>query len=248
MSSQNEPLGTGVLIVSPTYNERDNLENFLTRIFEFAPGAHVLIVDDNSPDGTGQLADDFAAKDPRVKVMHRAGKLGLGSAYREAFRQGLLDPQYRFFFQMDADLSHDAKYLPTFIETLENGADEVIGSRNIPGGGVEGWGPERHFISKGGSLYSRMILWLSIKDLTSGYKAYRREALEKMDISTLVSEGYSYQIETTYRLVQRGCKIVEVPIIFVDRRAGASKMSQKIFMEASFVVWKLRWKALRGTL
>jgi dolichol-phosphate mannosyltransferase len=248
MTTQNEPLGTGSLIVSPTYNERENLEIFLSRIFEFAPGAHVLIVDDNSPDGTGQLADDFAAKDPRVKVMHRAGKLGLGSAYREAFGQGLLDPQYAYFFQMDADLSHDAKYLPTFVEALDHGADEVIGSRNIPGGAVEGWGAGRHFMSKGGSLYSRIILGLATRDLTSGYKAYRREALVKMDISTLLSEGYSYQIETSYRLAQRGCKIVEVPITFVDRRAGASKMSQKIFVEASLVVWKLRWKAMRGVL
>jgi dolichol-phosphate mannosyltransferase len=165
------------LVVTPTYNERDNLQRFIDAVRVALPSADVLIVDDNSPDGTGALADAIAATDPHVRVMHRAGKLGLGTAYIEAFTQGMADG-YDRFFEMDADLSHDARYLPDFVRALDEGHDVVIGSRNVPGGGVEGWGPGRYFISKGGSLYSRVILGLPIRDLTSGYKAYTRRALE----------------------------------------------------------------------
>jgi dolichol-phosphate mannosyltransferase len=242
------PEGDRSLIVTPTYNERENLEPFLEGVFRWAPKAHVLIVDDNSPDGTGDLADRIAARDPRVKVMHRPGKLGLGSAYREAFARGLADPQYDHFFEMDADLSHDPQYLPQFALALEAGADVVIGSRNIPGGGVEGWGVGRHVLSKGGSLYSRTILGLAVRDLTSGYKAFRRRALEAIDLPNVRSEGYSFQIEMTFRLLQKQFKVTEVPIVFVDRRQGASKMSRRIFAEAIGVVWKLRFDALRGRL
>lgn len=240
--------GDRSLIVTPTYNERDNLEPFLEGVFRWAPKAHVLVVDDNSPDGTGDLADRIAARDPRVRVMHRPGKLGLGSAYREAFARGLADPQYEFFYEMDTDLSHDPQYLPQFERALEAGADLVIGSRNIPGGGVEGWGLGRHVLSKGGSLYSRTILGLGVRDLTSGYKAFRRRALESIDLPNVRSEGYSFQIEMTFRLLNKGFKVAEVPIVFVDRRQGASKMSRKIFAEAVGVVWKLRFDALRGKL
>ena len=238
--------GANALIVTPTYNERDNLEPFLAGVFRWAPEANVLIVDDASPDGTGALADEIAAREPRVKVMHRPGKLGLGSAYREAFAIGLSDRRYEFFYEMDTDLSHDPQYLPQFGRALDGGADVVIGSRNIPGGGVEGWGLGRHFMSKGGSLYSRTILGLGIRDLTSGYKAFRRRALEAIDLSSVRSEGYSFQIETTYRCVRKGFTVAEVPIIFVDRRQGASKMSRKIFAEAVGMVWKLRFDAARG--
>lgn len=234
-----------ILIVTPTYDERENLEPFLAGAFEALPDAHVLVVDDNSPDGTGDLADAIAAEDSRVQVMHRPGKLGLGSAYLDAFRWGL-EREYEIILEMDTDLSHDPRYLPDFIAAIDNGAGVVIGSRNVPGGGVEGWGLGRHVLSKGGSLYSRTILGLSVRDLTSGYKAFRADVLRAIDLEGVHSEGYSFQIELTYRALRQGFRIQEVPIIFVDRRAGESKMSRKIFAEAILMVWKLRFDALAG--
>jgi dolichol-phosphate mannosyltransferase len=235
------------LIVTPTYNEKDNLPRFIDAVRGAAPDAHILVVDDGSPDGTGDIADAIAKKDPNVRVMHRAGKQGLGTAYVQAFTKGLGEG-YEQFFEMDADLSHDVKYLPDFFRALDDGADVVIGSRNIPGGGVEGWGVGRHVLSKGGSLYSRTILGLGVRDLTSGYKAFRRRALESIDLGNVRSEGYSFQIEMTYRLLRKGFRVAEVPIVFVDRRQGASKMSRKNFAEAIGVVWKLRAEALTGKL
>jgi dolichol-phosphate mannosyltransferase len=237
----------GTLVVTPTYNERDNLPRFVEAVRGALPDADVLVVDDNSPDGTGDLADALAAKDTHVRVRHRAGKLGLGTAYIEAFTQGLSDG-YERFFEMDADLSHDVRYLPAFVRALDDGADLVIGSRNIPGGGVEGWGAGRHFISKGGSLYSRAILGLPVRDLTSGYKAFSRRALQAIDLGAVQSNGYSFQIEMTYRVIRRGMRVTEVPIVFVDRTLGRSKMSRKIFIEAIGMVWKLRLDAVRGRL
>lgn len=236
-----------VLVITPTYNERENLHAFLDALFAVAPQVDVLIVDDNSPDGTGALADEVAARDPRVHVRHRAGKLGLGTAYLEGF-QWALAQGYDVVFEMDTDLSHDPRYVPEFIRAIEAGADVVIGSRNIPGGGVEGWGPGRHFVSKGGSVYARTILGLDVRDLTSGYKAFTRDALQRIDLGGVKSNGYSFQIELTYRAVLRGMRVAEVPILFVDRRAGASKMSRKIFAEAVVMVWKLRLDALRGRM
>jgi dolichol-phosphate mannosyltransferase len=235
------------LIVTPTYNESENLPRFLAEVRAAAPAAYILVVDDNSPDGTGKLADEFAAKDDHIRVMHRAGKLGLGTAYVQAFQKGLAEGFDRFF-EMDADLSHDPKYIADFMRALDSGADVVIGSRNIPGGGVEGWGPGRHFISKGGSIYSRTILGLGVRDLTSGYKAFSRRALEAIDLSAVHSNGYSFQIETTYRAILKGMRVKEVPIIFCDRTLGKSKMSRKIFLEAIGVVWALRLDAMRGKL
>jgi dolichol-phosphate mannosyltransferase len=235
------------LIVTPTYNEKDNLPRFVDAVRSAWPEADLMVVDDNSPDGTGAIADGMAAKDDHVRVMHRAGKLGLGTAYIQAFQKGLAEG-YDWFFEMDADLSHDVKYLPAFRDALEGGADIVIGSRNIPGGGVEGWGLGRHFISKGGSLYSRTILGLGVKDLTSGYKAFSRRALEAIDIDSVHSNGYSFQIEMTYRALRKGMRVREVPIVFVDRMAGRSKMSRRIFVEAIGVVWRLRADALTGKL
>ena len=235
------------LIVTPTYNERENLPRFVEAVRAALPEAHLLVVDDASPDKTGELADEMAARDGHIHVMHRAGKLGLGTAYVQGFRKGLSEG-YEWFFEMDADLSHDPASLKDFVRALELGADVVIGSRNVPGGRVDGWGPGRHFISKGGSLYSRTVLGLGIRDLTSGYKAFTRRALEAIVLDSVRSNGYSFQIELTYRALRKGLRIVEVPIVFVDRRAGQSKMSRKIFAEAIGMVWKLRFDALRGKI
>ncbi len=233
------------LIVSPTYNERANIERFVSEARAAAPHADILIVDDASPDGTGDLADRIAENDPQVRVMHRSGKLGLGTAYVKAFRWGL-ERDYQQFFEMDADLSHHPRYLDAFFRALADGADVVVGSRNIPGGAVEGWGLGRQILSKGGSLYSRMILGVSVHDLTTGYKAFKRHVLEQIDLETVHSNGYSFQIEMTYRAVRRGFRVVEVPIVFVDRTLGASKMNGQIFAEAVGVVWRLRGEALFG--
>jgi dolichol-phosphate mannosyltransferase len=235
------------LIVTPTYNEKDNLPRFVDAVRGALPDADLLVVDDNSPDGTGELADALAAKDSHVRVLHRPGKLGLGTAYVEAFTRGLADG-YDRFFEMDADLSHDVRYLPDFVRALDEGYDLVIGSRNIPGGSVDGWGVGRHFISKGGSLYSRTILGLSVRDLTSGYRAFTRRALEAIGLQQVNSNGYSFQIEMAYRVVRSGMRVKEVPIVFVDRTLGRSKMSRRIFAEAVVMVWKLRLDAARGRL
>jgi dolichol-phosphate mannosyltransferase len=239
-----EPLGTGALIVTPTYEERENLPLFVRSTLDVVPGAHILVVDDASPDGTGEIADELAKKDSRIRVLHRAGKMGLGTAYVQAFTRGLSEG-YRWFFEMDTDLSHDPKYLPAFFEAFHAGADVVVGSRNVPGGGVEGWGLGRHVLSKGGSLYSRMILGVGVKDLTTGYKGFTADALRRIDLASVNSNGYSFQIETTYRALLQGMKVHEVPIVFVDRTAGQSKMSRKIFAEAIVMVWKLRFAAMR---
>ncbi|MDP3278535.1 MAG: polyprenol monophosphomannose synthase [Deltaproteobacteria bacterium] len=236
-----------VLIITPTYNERDNLPTFLNLVFAAHASADVLVVDDNSPDGTGTLADELASQDPRIKVMHRASKQGLGSAYLAGFRRAL-DDNYDVIFEMDTDLSHDPKYIPAFLAAMDQGAELVVGSRNIEGGGVEGWGLGRHLLSKGGSLYSRTVLGLSVKDLTSGFKAFTRKALLALELDRVRSNGYSFQIELTFRVLQKGLKVAEVPIVFVDRRVGQSKMSQKIFAEAIGMVWKLRADALLGRL
>jgi dolichol-phosphate mannosyltransferase len=235
------------LVVTPTYNEKDNLTRFVDAVRGALPDADLLVVDDDSPDGTGELADVLAAADPKVRVLHRANKLGLGTAYLQAFARGLAEG-YERFFEMDADLSHDVRYLPDFVRALDEGYDVVIGSRNIPGGGVEGWGVGRHIISKGGSLYSRTILGLPVHDLTSGYKAFSRQALEAIALDQVHSNGYSFQIEMTYRALLRGMRVKEVPIVFVDRTAGRSKMSRRIFVEAIGMVWKLRYLAFRGRL
>ncbi len=240
-------LGDGALIVTPTYDERDNLPHFARAVLDAAPGAHLLIVDDASPDGTGQVADRLASRDERVHVMHRPGKLGLGTAYVQGFEWGL-GRGYQRFIEMDADLSHDPAHLAAIFAALDAGADVVAGSRNVPGGGVEGWGPGRHLLSRGGSLYSRAILGVPVRDLTTGYKAFTRRALQTIDLSSVRSNGYSFQIEMTYRALKKGLRVVEVPIVFVDRRAGQSKMSRRIFVEAIGVVWKLRFSALRGEL
>ncbi|HRI49066.1 MAG TPA: polyprenol monophosphomannose synthase [Pseudomonadota bacterium] len=227
------------LIIIPTYNERDNLTSLHTQIHDALPAADILVVDDNSPDGTGQLADSLAAKHSYLKVLHRAGKLGLGTAYIAGFRYAI-EHGYDYVFEMDADFSHDPCYLPSLLGAAVEGADVVIGSRRVPGGGTENWGLGRQLISSGGSLYARTILGLPIQDLTSGFKCFRRSVLEAIDLESVRSNGYSFQIEMTYRAIQRGFRVVEVPIVFVDRRAGQSKMSRSIFLEAMGMVWRMR--------
>jgi dolichol-phosphate mannosyltransferase len=232
------------VIILPTYNERDNLRDALARIREVADGRgiglHTLIVDDNSPDGTGDLADELAQRVPDVSVLHRAGKEGLGRAYIAGFREALAMGADRVF-EMDADLSHDATYVPDFLRLIERGADLVLGSRYVRGGGVENWRLPRRVISRGGCLYAQTILGVPYHDLTGGYKCFRREVLEAIDLDKVDAKGYSFQIELTYRAHQLGFRIVELPIVFVDRKVGQSKMSNDIVVEAMKNVWKLRF-------
>ncbi|HEX2572900.1 MAG TPA: polyprenol monophosphomannose synthase [Polyangia bacterium] len=231
-----------VLIIVPTYNERENLAALVGAALAELPGADVLVIDDGSPDGTGVLADALAAENPHVKVLHRAGKLGLGTAYLAGFRYALAH-EYDFVFEMDADFSHDPKYLPLLWRRAREGADVVVGSRYVAGGGTINWGIGRQIISRGGSLYARTILGVGVRDLTSGFICYRRAVLEGIALDHIRSNGYSFQIEMKYRALKAGFRLVEVPIVFVDRRVGASKMSRAIVVEALTRVWKLRWGA-----
>ncbi len=229
------------LIVVPTYNEKENVRSIAQQFLAALPGCELLFVDDNSPDGTGKIIDEMAAADPRIHVMHRAGKLGLGTAYVEGFGWGLARG-YEYLFEMDADGSHDPKYLPQMLALAVDGADVVVGSRNVPGGGVEGWGIGRNIISKGGSLYARTILGIDVRDVTAGFVCWRRAALEAIELQTITSNGYSFQIEMKYRAVKKGLRLVETPIVFVDRRVGQSKMSRAIVAEALLKVWAIRFR------
>ena len=234
-----EHTGAGAVICIPTYNEIENLPRVVPAVLAAVPQAHVLIVDDNSPDGTGRMADELAARDPRIHVLHRKGKEGLGKAYLGAFAWAL-ERNYQFVFEFDADLSHNPRYLPGFIQALASGADMVVGSRRVAGGGVENWSPVRRFISWGGSFYSRVVLGVPLQDLTGGFNGFRRETLQGIGLEQVSSSGYCFQIELKYRALRRGFKVVEGPIVFPDRTHGVSKMSSKIFLEAIMQVWKLR--------
>jgi dolichol-phosphate mannosyltransferase len=227
------------LIVVPTYNERENVRGVAGRLLGALPGVELLFVDDNSPDGTGAVLDELAAAEPRIHVMHRAGKLGLGTAYVEGFGWGLARG-YELLFQMDADGSHDPQYLPALLALVEDGADVAIGSRYVPGGGTANWGLGRRLLSRGGSLYARTILGIDIRDVTAGFMCWQRAALQAIDLATISSNGYSFQIEMKYRALKKGLRVVETPIVFVDRRVGQSKMSRAIFAEALLKVWALR--------
>jgi dolichol-phosphate mannosyltransferase len=229
------------LIVVPTYNERDNARGIAEHLLAALPGTDVLFVDDNSPDGTGALLDELAAAEPRIHVMHRAGKLGLGTAYVEGFGWGLARG-YAYLFEMDADGSHDPKYLPQLLALAEDGADVVVGSRYVPGGGTQNWGAGRKLISRGGSLYARLILGVDVRDVTAGFVCWRRAALEAIDLSTITSNGYSFQIEMKYRAFKNNLRVVETPIVFIDRRVGQSKMSRAIVIEALLKVWGMRFR------
>lgn len=234
-------------IAIPTYNEKDNIVDLVSSI-QFSLSKEdidttLIIVDDNSPDGTGKIVDTLVLKycrSPfRVKVIHRKGKLGLASAYIEAFKKAIQD-KYDYILSMDADFSHQPRYIPEFLKKIKQ-YDVVIGSRNIPGGRVENWSTLRKLISKGGSLYARTILGVNIRDFTSGFKMYRRKVLEKINLDNIKSEGYSFLIEMKYRVVKSGFRIIEIPIIFPDRIKGKAKMSKKIFFEAMFRVWQIRF-------
>ena len=228
----------------PTYNERDNLEPIVTAVLSQAPDIDVLVVDDNSPDGTGQIADRLAAEQPgRVSVLHRAGKRGLGTAYIEGFVLAL-ERGYDFVFEMDADFSHEPADLLRLREAVIGGADVAVGSRWVGHGGTRNWSLLRTCISRGGSLYARWILGVPVDDLTSGFKCFSRHVLERLDLQSVRSNGYAFQVEMNYRCHQQGFRIAEVPIVFVDRRVGKSKMGIHIVLEAMLVVVRLRLRSL----
>ncbi len=229
-----------LLIVIPTYNERENLPRLVKEIRNYLPDAGILIVDDNSPDGTGELAEEIKSRDPHFFVLHREGKLGLGTAYIQGFKFGL-ERGYRYFQQMDCDFSHRPEDLPRFLEAIDS-ADLVLGSRYVPGGGTKNWPWYRKLLSKGGSFYARMVLGVNIRDLTGGFKCFRREVLEAIPLDKVRATGYSFQIEMTWRALQAGFKVVEIPIIFVEREEGVSKMNKKIILEALALCWKLRFE------
>lgn len=227
------------LVIIPTYNERDNIERLVPEVLARDPRLDVLIIDDASPDGTGEVADVLADAEPRMHALHRRGKLGLGTAYLEGFRWGL-DRDYAYFFEMDADFSHDPAHLPQFLEAIED-ADVVVGSRYLHGRvTVINWPITRLLLSYFANLYARVITGLPVADATSGFKCFRREVLEAIDLGRVESEGYAFQIEMSMRAWRRGFRLTEIPIVFADRDAGESKMSKRIIREAVWRVWQLR--------
>ncbi|MFC0543189.1 polyprenol monophosphomannose synthase [Kutzneria chonburiensis] len=230
-----------VLVVIPTYNERENLGPIVARLHEALPEVHALVVDDGSPDGTGELADQMAAADERVHVLHRTEKAGLGAAYVAGFGWAL-ERDYGVIVEMDADGSHGPEDLPRLLDALTD-ADLVLGSRYVPGGRVVNWPKYRELISRGGGLYSRLALGAKIRDITGGFKAFRREVLEKINIQSVASQGYCFQIDLTWRTIEAGFEVVEVPITFTERAIGQSKMSGNIVREA---LWRVtKWGARR---
>jgi dolichol-phosphate mannosyltransferase len=227
-------------VVLPTYDEAENVEAIaIAALAKLPASARVLIVDDASPDGTGEIADRLAAEQERIEVLHRPRKEGLGPAYIAGFRRALAGGA-GLIVEMDADFSHQPAYLPRLLETAER-ADLTIGSRYVPGGGVGDWGALRRAISRSGSAYARLALGVGVRDLTGGFKCFRREVLEAIDLDSVRSRGYAFQVELTYRAIQRGFTVVEVPIVFRDRRAGSSKMDRSIVLEAIWRVPLLRF-------
>ena len=237
------------MVCLPTYNERENLEPMVRALGEQLDTARdrVLVLDDNSPDGTGRIADALAAELPWVEVLHRPGKAGLGPAYIAGFRQALAEGA-ELVLEIDCDFSHDPMDVPRLIAACESGADVALGSRWVPGGGTVNWGRGRMFVSRGGSLYARTILGVGVRDLTGGFKCFKRAVLERIDLDTIRAQGYGFQIETTYRALRAGFTVTELPITFVDRRVGESKMDNSIVVEAMLQVPALRYRALRGRL
>ena len=230
------------IVVIPTYNEIENIERIINKIHEVIPEMHVLVVDDNSPDGTSQAIEKMMSQDERVFLLKRAGKMGLGTAYCEGFTLAL-ERNYEAIFEMDADFSHDPKELPNFLEQIKE-HDLVIGSRYISGVNVVNWPLRRLVLSYGANIYSRIITGMPINDATGGFKCFRAEALRKIDLKAIKSNGYGFQIEMNYKVWKNKGRIKEIPIIFIDRRSGTSKMNKKIIWEAIFLVWKLRFSSL----
>jgi len=228
-------------IILPTYNEKENLENVVKEIFEQnIEDLGIVIVDDNSPDGTGQIADKLARDDFRITVIHRSNKMGLGTAYVQGFKKVMADSEAQYIFEMDADFSHSPKYLPDFLEAIKD-SDLVLGSRYIMGGGVSNWGLFRRLVSLWANFLVRFILGVKIKDLTGGYKCFRRKVLEDIDLDNVESNGYNFQIEVTYKVYKHCFRIKEIPIIFEERRLGRSKFSLNIALESFRKVLKLRF-------
>ena len=227
------------LVIIPTYNEAENLRAIVAATLSSLPVAHILIIDDNSPDGTGTIADEVAASDDRVHVLHRSGKLGLGTAYVEGFNYAL-QRDFDCVFEMDADFSHDPKYLPRMLAELAS-CDVVVGSRYVPGGNTPDWTPVRRLISNCGNIFARAMLHLPLQDCTAGFKCYRREVIASCDFGAVRLEGYAFQIETVYQAYKRGFRLHEVPIVFVDRHLGHSKMSRQIVAEAFTYVVRRRF-------
>jgi dolichol-phosphate mannosyltransferase len=228
-------------VILPTYNEAENLERIVDAVLEQLPDSgKLLVVDDNSPDGTGEIADRLATENDRIRILHRDRKEGLGPAYLAGFRIAL-DAGAERIIEMDADFSHDPAYLPGLIAITEN-ADLAIGSRYVPGGGVTDWGPVRRLISRGGSAYARLALRVPVRDLTGGFKCFRREVLEAIDLDSIEARGYAFQVETTYRALRMGFRVVELPIVFRDRREGSSKMNKSIVAEAIWRVPAMRFR------
>ncbi len=234
-----------VRVVLPTFNEAENVERIVQAVFDAAPEVGgILVVDDASPDGTGEIADRLAAADARVEVLHRAGKAGLGPAYVAGFGR-VLDEGAELIVQMDADFSHDPADVSRLIAAVRAGADVALGSRYVPGGGVGEWGRARQAISRGGSVYARAWLGVDVQDLTGGFKCFRREVLEAIQLETVGALGYAFQVETTYRAILAGFRVEEVPIVFNDRRVGESKMSKRIVVEAALRVPLMRLRGRR---
>jgi dolichol-phosphate mannosyltransferase len=240
------PMAERALVVVPTYNEAMNLPLIIPHILVQDPRIDVLVVDDNSPDGTGQAADEMAAAEPRIHVLHRPGKGGLGKAYLAGFRWAL-ERDYEFVFEMDADFSHDPKFLGVFLEAAKD-ADLVIGSRYKTGVNVINWPISRLLLSLGANQYARWVTGLPIVDSTGGFKCFRRRVLEAIDLERVRSNGYSFQIEMSFRAWKKGFRLVEIPIVFTDRVEGQSKMNKRIVREAIWMVWWLRLKSLAGQL
>lgn len=234
------------LVVIPTYNEKDNVERLAEAVLSQHDGIQILFVDDKSPDGTGDTIDRMVSSNDRIHVIHRSGKLGLGSAYRDGFRYALA-MDVECIIEMDADFSHDPSVLPFFIEAIQDN-DLVIGSRYLNGVSVVNWPIRRLILSYYASVYTRWVTGLNLWDCTSGFKCFKRSTLEAIDLAKVKSDGYSFQIEMNYRCMEKGLKIAEIPIIFIDRHVGSSKMSRKIVREAVVMVWRLRLQTLFSSL
>jgi dolichol-phosphate mannosyltransferase len=233
------------LVIIPTYNERENISRIVPAVLSQDERIDVLVVDDGSPDGTGDIVDRMAAENPRIHALHRSGKLGLGTAYVAGFRWAL-ERDYDFIFEMDADFSHNPDRLPKFLEAIQN-ADLVLGSRYQNGQiNVVNWPISRLFLSYSANIYARRVTGLQVFDATGGFKCFRRAVLEAIDLSDVRSNGYAFQIEMTFRAWKKGFRIMEIPIVFVDRSEGASKMSKRIVREAVWMVWRLKWWGIRG--